>query len=298
MSNVKFSGIMPAVVTPVNEDGTLREESLRKILRWHLACGVDGFYVGGGTGEGPVLQLETRMKLAEVVADEVSGKGKVICHVGAIDLISARKLARHAREVGVDAISSVPPFFFGYGEKEITQYYTALAEESQLPLLMYASPLAGTKITCEMVDRLMDVPGMIGLKWTSYDYYEMNRIKNLREGDINVINGPDETLLCGLVMGADGGIGATYNVMPKLFVNIYRYFKEGNLEAARREQQKANRVIELLIQWNVFAGVKDILDMLGYECGAPTYPMKQFTDEERKAFRAELERLQFERDYL
>ncbi len=96
MSNVKFSGIMPAVVTPVNADGTLREESLRKILRWHLDSGVDGFYIGGGTGEGPVLQLETRMKLAEVVTDEVAGKGKVICHVGAIDLISAKKLARQA----------------------------------------------------------------------------------------------------------------------------------------------------------------------------------------------------------
>lgn len=298
MSNVKFSGIMPAVVTPVNEDGTLREQSLRKILRWHLDAGVDGFYIGGGTGEGPVLQLETRMKLAEVAADEVAGRGAVICHVGAVDLISARKLARQAREAGVDAISSVPPFFFGYGEKEITQYYTALAEASRLPLLMYASPLAGTKITCEMVGRLMDVPGMIGLKWTSYDYFEMSRIKHLRDGDINVINGPDETLLCGLAMGADGGIGATYNIMPKLFVNIYRFFKEGKLEAARAEQEKANRIIELLLKWNVFAGVKDILDMLGYECGETTYPLKRFTPEERAAFRAELEALQFERDYL
>ena len=81
-------------------------------------------------------------------------------------------------------------------------------------------------------------------------------------------------------------------------MNIYRFFKEGKLEAARAEQEKANRVIELLLKWNVFAGVKDILDMLGYECGETTYPLKRFTPEERAAFRAELAALQFERDYL
>lgn len=298
MNNVKFTGIMPALISPVNEDGSIRKDSLRRIIRWHLDAGCDGFYLCGGTGEGTVMQVKDRMNLAEIAAEEVNGKAKLICHVGAIDLKSAAELAAHAGKLKLDAISSVPPFFYGYGEKEINQYYTALAKAAGIPLLMYASPLAGTKITCDMVDRLMSIEGMIGLKWTSYDYFEMHRIKELKDGNINVINGPDETLICGLSMGADAGIGATYNVMPKLFVNIYRYFKEGNIKAAQEEQFKANHLIDILIKFGVINGVKDILDMLGYDCGYCTYPMKRFTADEQAAFRAELARISFEQEYL
>ncbi|NJD03762.1 MAG: N-acetylneuraminate lyase, partial [Ruminiclostridium sp.] len=165
-----------------------------------------------------VMKPEARMAMVEIAVDEVKGRGYVIDHVGAIDLRTAEQLARHASDTGVAAISSVPPFFYGYDEKEIIQYYQALSDSSDVPLLMYASPLSGVVINTEMVEKLMNIRNMIGLKWTSYDYYEMRRIKELNEGNINVINGPDETLLCGLVMGADGGIGATYNPMPKVFV--------------------------------------------------------------------------------
>jgi len=139
---------------------------------------------------------------------------------------------------------------------------------------------------------------MIGLKWTSYDYFTMHRIKELRSGNINVINGPDECLLCGLAMGADGGIGATYNVMPKLFSQIYCSFRAGDLDTARAAQYKANKLIEILLKFGVVCGIKDILTMLGYDCGYQVYPQKRFTDEERAAFRAELETIHYMQEYV
>ena len=208
------------------------------------------------------------------------------------------ELARHAGRIGLDAISSVPPFFFHYGEAEIADYYKALSDASGLPVLMYASPLSGVSITWDMVDRFMDIPNMIGLKWTSYDYFTMHRIKELRSGNINVINGPDECLLCGLAMGADGGIGATYNVMPKLFSQIYCSFRAGDLDTARAAQYKANKLIEILLKFGVVCGIKDILTMLGYDCGYQVYPQKRFTDEERAAFRAELETIHYMQEYV
>ena len=144
----------------------------------------------------------------------------------------------------------------------------------------------------------MDVPNMIGLKWTSYDYFTMHRIKELRGGNINVINGPDECLLCGLTMGADGGIGATYNVMPKVFSKIYDSYKAGDLAAAQEAQFKANKLIALLIKFGVVVGIKDILDMLGFDCGYQVYPQKRFKDEERAAFRAALKEINFEEEYI
>lgn len=267
MNNVKFSGVMSALVSCIDENENVKENTMRQLMNWHLKEGFSGFYLTGGTGEGPALQKETRKRIVEIAKDEVGDKCDLIVHVGAIDIRSAVELAKHAGEVGVDAISSVPPFFFKYGEKQITDYYKALSDASGLPVLMYASPLSGVNITWDMVDRLMDIPNMIGLKWTSPDYFTMHRIKELRGGNINVINGPDETLLCGLTMGADGGIGATYNVMPKLFTQIYDNFKAGNLEAARAVQFKVNKLIEVLIKFGVVCGVKDLLEMIGYDVG-------------------------------
>lgn len=297
-SNVKFTGVMSALVSCVDEDGKVYEQDMRRLMEWQLAAGLQGFYLCGGTGEGPVLQKETRMRIAEIAKDAVGDRAKLIAHVGAIDLKTAVELARHAGEIGLDAVSSVPPFFFHYGEKEIADYYRALADASGLPLLMYASPLSGIQITWDMVDRLMDIPGMIGLKWTSYDYFTMHRIRELRGGNINVINGPDECLLCGLTMGADGGIGATYNLMPKLFAEIYDNYRAGNLEAAQKAQFKANKLIEILLKFGVVTGIKDALRMIGYECGYQVYPQKRFSEEEQKAFRAALHAIHFEEEYI
>lgn len=297
-SNVKFKGIMSALVSCIDEQERVQEDSMRRLMRWHLQEGLSGFYLTGGTGEGPVLQKETRKRIVEIAADEAGGRCSLIAHVGAIDLTTAVELAKHAGEHGMDAISSVPPFFFGYGESQIRDYYQALADASGLPVLMYASPLSGVNITWDMVDRLMEIPGMIGLKWTNYDYFTMHRIKELRGGNINVINGPDESLLCGLTMGADGGIGATYNVMPKVFMEIYNSFCAGDLAAAQQAQYRANKLIALLLKFGVVCSVKDILQMLGYDCGCQVYPQKRFSQDEQAAFRAALKELNFTEAYL
>ena len=297
-NNVKFTGVMSALVSCIDENENVKEQSMRKIMNWHLKEGFSGFYLTGGTGEGPILQKETRKRIVEIAKDEMGDRGDLIVHVGAIDLRTATELAAHAAEVGADAISSVPPFFFKYGEAQIRDYYKALSDASGLPILMYASPLSGVNITWDMVDRLMDIPNMIGLKWTSYDYYNMHKIKELRGGNINVINGPDECLLCGLAMGADGGIGATYNIMPKVFTEIYNNFKAGNLAAAQEAQFKANKLIGVLGKVGAGCAIKDLLDMLGFDCGYQVYPQKRMTPEEQEVFRAAIKALNYEQEYV
>ena len=296
--NVMFKGVMSALVSCIDENENVKEDSMRRLMNWHLKEGFSGFYLTGGTGEGPLLQKETRKRIVEIAKDEAGDRCDLIAHVGAIDLKTAVELAKHAGEVGMDAISSVPPFFVHYGESQIADYYKALSDASGLPVLMYASPLAGVNITWDMVDRLMDIPNMIGLKWTNYDYFTMHRIKALRGGNINVINGPDECLLCGLSMGADGGIGATYNVMPKLFTRIYNSFQAGNLADAQEAQFKANRLIEVLLKFGVVVGIKDILEMIGYDCGYQVYPQKRFTAEEQAAFHAAMKEINYEEEYI
>ena len=270
MTNVLFSGILPALVTPLTERETINEDVARRLMRWHMDEGMDGFYICGATGEGPVVAPKERMRLAEIAREETRARDKkAIIHVGAIDLTTAKALARHAGEIGADAISSVPPFFFGYGEKEIAQYYTELAEAAGVPLIMYCSPLSGVNITYDMVSRFLNIPHAIGVKWTSYDYYTMHRIKELRGGDV-----------------------------PRMFRQIYDRFRARDIEGARQAQYKANRLIEVIIRFGVQASLKEMLGMLGYDCGFCVYPQKRLSDEERQGLRDALKAMHYEKEYL
>jgi len=297
-SNVLFSGIMPALVSCLDEAGNVNEKEMCRLMEYHLSSGSTGFYLCGGTGEGPVLQASTRKRIAEIAKSNFGDRCKLISHVGAIDLTTATDLAKHAKKIGLDGVSSVPPFFFKYGEKEIRQYYEAIAQAAELPVIMYASPLSGVNITVDMVDKFMDIPNMVGIKWTSYDYFSMHKIKELRNGNINVINGPDECLLCGLTMGADGGIGATYNLMPKTIVGIYDAYQAGDYKKAQELQFKANKLIDILIKFGVVCGIKDALAYVGYDCGYQVYPQKRFDEDEQKAFRKALDGIDFANEYF
>ena len=298
MGKVLFKGVIPALISPLDGNGDVKEETARNLIDWQLNAGVDGFYVCGATGEGVVMKPSSRKRLAEIAVEVTKGRGAVISHVGAVDLKTAADLAAHAAKVGAGAIASVPPFFYGYALPEIKDYYTAIAEASGLPTFVYASPLAGTLFTRDMIASIMEIDGVVGLKWTNPDYYGMSRIKQLNGGDINVFNGPDETLLCGLCMGADGGIGGTYNVMPKRFVALYKHFLAGDLNAARAEQAKVNKVIDLLLEFNVMAGVKEALEYVGFDTGHCVPPLKKFTDAERKIFRERLDAVNYKEEYI
>jgi hypothetical protein len=113
--------------------------------------------------------------------------------------------------------------------------------------------------------RLIEIDGIIGVKFTLTDFYSMRRIKELNGGDINVINGPDEMLICGLSMGADAGIGSTYNLMCAEYVKLRILFLAGDIEGARATQYKVNKVTEILIKYGVIRSVKYILAKLLYD---------------------------------
>ena len=106
-NRVLFGGIMSALVSCIDEEENVREDDMRRLMRWHLSEGFTGFYLTGGTGEGPVLQKETRKKIVEIAKDEIGDKGKLIVHVGAIDLRTAVELAEHAAKGGAVAFEQI-----------------------------------------------------------------------------------------------------------------------------------------------------------------------------------------------
>lgn len=298
MTNKQFRGIMPALITPIDDDGSIRETAARSLIESHIERGVSGFYICGSTGEGPVMSEASRMRMAEIVVDQVKGRVPVINHVGACDARSAVRLAKHAEEIGCDAISSVPPnFYYSHEENEIFNYYKALSDNCAKPLLVYATNMFKQADIVPMIDRLMSLDTVIGLKFTRFNYYEMHRIVELNGGDINVINGPDEMLICGLTMGADAGIGSTYNVMPGEYVKLFDSFRSGDLATAQAQQFKINHAIEILLRHSLFPALKHVLTVQGFDVGHPVFPAKRFTPDEEKALMKDLNAIRFFEDY-
>lgn len=279
---MKFEGILPALITPLQADETVNVAVLRKLVNDLLDKNVDGFYIGGATGEGLALKTEQRMVLAEQAIDAVAGRKPCIVQVAAANFGDAVALAKHAEAQGADGISATAPLFFHYDQQDVGNYYRALAGSVHIPLMIYYSPAANFPMDAAFAARMFEVDNITAIKWTSSNYYEMIKLKDMTHGEMNIMNGPDEMLLMGLSAGADGGIGSTYNIMPEMIKSVYTAFRSGNISAAQESQKKADRVIHEILRYKVIPAVKVVLEGMGYAVGNGTFPMTRYTPEEKQ----------------
>lgn len=270
MNNILFEGIYSATFSIYDKNLNVMKNSVDQLICYNKKNGVQGFYVGGNTGECTVLPNRTRMQMLECVKDNADDKA-IIAHIGAGHFDDTMELLRHANSVGVDAISSLPPSLTSYySPEEIIEYYKTLAKESKAPVLAYVTPV----LTCDTIwfaQKIMEIENVAGIKLTIPDYYLFEQIKHVNDGNINILNGPDECMLSGLCVGADGAIGTTYNLVPKTACAIYDNFKNGNIAEAKKYQQKLNRLIDVLLGNNL-ATWKSPLEMLGIDPGHTVFP--------------------------
>lgn len=285
---MKFEGVMPALITPLNPDESVNTDVLKKLVEYLLEKGADGFYVGGATGEGIALRAGERKVLAEHTVAAAAGRKPCIVHIASADFGEAVELAKHAESVGADGISAIPPLFFKYDEDDVFNYYKRLADSVHIPLMIYYNPAAGFDINAKFAARMFEVDNITAIKWTSSNYYQMMRLKDLTNGEMNIINGPDEMLLMGLNAGADGGIGTTYNFQMEIIQSVYTNFKSGNVEKAHQEQMRADRIIAALLQYITIPATKVVLEEMGFAVGNAAFPMKRYTQQEKAKIIADI----------
>ncbi len=277
----KLQGIYPALITPFDKQGAVNHQALRELVRLNLAKGVDGFYVGGSTAEAFMLSLEERKAILATVAEAAADRAAIIYHIGCIHTDHAAELGKFAATVGVDAISSVPPFYYKFSFQEIRDYYNDLIDQTGLPMIVYNIPaFSGVNFSIANIRELTANPRVIGIKHTSYDLFQLEQMKKI-DPRLTIFNGHDEVFLAGLAMGADGAIGSTYNFMAEKFVAINRLYAAGQIQAAQQLQIEANQVINLLIEVGVFQGIKYILSLMGIDCGECRKPFRQLNEAEQ-----------------
>lgn len=289
----KYRGIWPALVTPLTEDEQINTRVTRRLVDWLIACGIGGFYVCGGTGEGILLSVEARQAMAETVLEQVNGRVPVIVHVGATATADALALARHAARAGAQAVASIPPFYYDVGFKAIKEHYELIAGASSLPLYIYYIPTAtGVTVTAAQMWDLCQIPNVRGFKYTAFDLYLLEQILALADSSLNVFCGPDQLFAPMLTVGVDGAIGSTYNVLAQHYVKIYDAFCAGDIVEARRLQSSANRVIDVWTAYGLPA-VKEMLRMLDFDCGHCRRPFRRLSAAEVEQLRNDLEQVGF-----
>ena len=279
-------GILPAAVTPLDETGTFVPAVFEQLLHRLYGAGVHGIYVCGSTGEGMLQSRDQRQAIVETAVACTPRDRHVIVHVGAASLGDAVALASHAARAGAHAISSLPPTSAPFGFPEVFRYYRALAHASDLPLLVYYFPEMSQSIaTGDQLEAVCAIPNVCGVKFTDFDLYRMASVA--RPGR-SVFNGRDEVLAAGLLMGASGGIGTFYNVLPDLFVGIYNAALDGRWEEARATQARVNALIRVALRYPIFPAVKQILAWSGLDCGACLPPRAPLDADQQRALGSDL----------
>lgn len=290
---VNLRGVMAALLTPFDGQQKLDKESLRRLVRFNLRQGVDGLYVGGSTGEAFVQSGTERQEVLEIVAEEAKGKMTLIAHVGCVSTLESQQLARAAVGYGYDAVSAVTPFYYLFSFEEHCAHYQAIIESADgLPMVVYNIPaLSGVKLTLDQINTLVTLPGVGALKQTSGDLFQMEQIRRAHP-DLVLYNGYDEIFASGLLAGADGGIGSTYNIMGWRYQGMVAALKVGDVAKAQQLQCECNKVIDLLIKTGVFRGLKTVLHYMDVVsvplCRKPFAPVDEKFLPELKALAQQL----------
>ncbi len=281
----KYQGIIPAFYACYDENGAVSPEKVEAFTEHLIKKGVKGVYVGGSSGECIYQGVAERKLLLEHVMKAGKGKLTVIAHVACNNTADSMELAAHAESLGVDAIAAIPPIYFKLPEHAIAAYWNDISSAApNTDFVIYNIPqLAGVSLTMPLFKNMLKNERVVAVKNSSMPVQDIQMFKAEGGEDFVVFNGPDEQLISGLAMGADGGIGGTYGVMPEIYIKIFNLVKEGKYAEALKIQNAADEIIYAMCacHGNLYAVMKEIIKMReGLDLGGVRKPLPNLIPED------------------
>lgn len=272
MKITKFSGIYPAVITPFNASGEVAEPELRNYLD-RLVPEVDGLWLCGSYGSGPIMSSEQRRRVAEISSEIVGGRIPSVMHIGTPDTQTSIELARHSESVGMDAIAAVTPCYFRHSEASILSYYEAIVKSVKIPVFVYNNPkYSNFSVSGDLLSRLANL-GIQGVKDSSGDialFYEY--MAKVTARDFLFLIGSQTHLVPAMVGGAHGCVSGLSNAFPKFVKAIYQLCREDRFLEAGILQKQANTLRKLTGDGIPIPFYHAVLPMLGIDIGVPRLP--------------------------
>jgi 4-hydroxy-tetrahydrodipicolinate synthase len=262
----KLAGVLPALVSPLKEDGSADPPAIGRLVEHVLQGGVHGLLALGSTGETASLDETARRTVLKSVVEAARGRVPVLCGVAQSHLAAARAEVEAASALGADAVLVAPPFYYLIDQPTVLAFYRQLAEHCPLPILLYHIPQL-TKVQAEpaTVATLAREGTIAGIKDSSrdFEYFEAVRIATRAMPAFRMFTGSDTMLLASLAMGGAGTICGAANVAPQWVVHIYDAFLRGDLAEARSTQESLFQLV-MAVRGGVFPGaIKAALQLQG-----------------------------------
>lgn len=278
-------GAYAAMFTPYDAKGRVDPEKIAQIMDYGYANGLNGFYLTGTTGEWWLLSTEERMQVYAAAAKANRGRGKLIAHVGANRTDDSVALAKYAADVGIDWVSSIAPQLYRTTFEAAMFHYRVVSEATDLPFMVYSM---GSALVPERDIRFFDLKNVKGMKYTGRDYYAAQALKRDLDARKETIwfAGCDEQLLCALALGNvfSGGIGTTYNIIPRHFARICDLAEKNDFRAAAKLQDEANQVVRLMIESDNWSHRKAMMKLVGIDVGPCRAPFERLSPAKERAF--------------
>lgn len=285
---MKIEGIIPAIVTPMFEDGTINVPELRNQIRRHIKAGADAVFCLGTNGEAYILDKEEKHKIIEIFVEEAKGKVPVYAGTGCVGTKDTIELSQKAQDLGVDALSVISPYFAAISQNELFEHYSAIAQSTDLPIVLYNMPArTGNNIDYITVEKLTKkYSNIAGIKDSSGNFDNILRyIESTDKDKFSVLSGNDSLILWTLMAGGNGGITAVANILPEIMVSIYKYWKDGDFEKAKEAQDSIRPIRDCFRFGNPNSIIKKATNLIGQPvgpCRKPFHLVSQQAEEEIK----------------
>jgi len=295
----KIKGLIAAPFTPMDKDGSIKESIIRDYYKFLKANGVVGAFLNGSTGEGVSLSVEERKLTASLWTNEAkqdSNPLKLINLVGGTSYQQGIQLALHSQEVGMDAIAVMAPFYFKPNcAEQLAEFVMKIgAAVPDMPVYFYHIPVL-TGVDVPMIDLIKalhgKMPNFAGVKYTHEDLMDFLSCLHFADGQYDMLWGRDENLLAALAIGAEGGVGSTFNYATPLYLKLIDDYKKGDIVSARQLQQQSIDMIRLLGKYGGIGTGKAFMKYVGIECGQFRLPIKPMDNSAYNEFVNDIEAL-------
>lgn len=289
----QFKGVVPPLVTPIDENEHLDETGLRNLIDYVIKGGVHGVFVLGSTGEFYGLDYEEKVRAVDVTMEQVNGRVPVYVGASAITTKECIKLTKMAKQKGADAVTVLTPMFVTPTENELYDHFKAIAAAEDIPNILYNNPdRTGINMSANLVEKLADIENIVGAKDTSGDMsLTAEYIRRTRGKNFNVMAGKDTLILATLVYGGTGCVAGTANVLPALVVEIYDKYMAGDLAGALDAQYRLTLFRNAYSLGSFPVVPKDALNLIGINVGHPIRPIQHMSAANQEKMREILVKL-------
>ena len=285
----KMKGVVPPMVTPFKENGDLDTEGLKTLVSY-LTNEVDGLFITGSYGGGPLMTTEERKKVAEIAVETTQGKIPVIPMVGSTSNRESVELAKHAQSVGVNAIAAVGPFYFTHKKDDLICFYKDLIDAVDIPVYLYNNPsFQGYEIGLDVIKELKNI-GLAGIKDATFNiltHATYHRV--LKDESFDIALGTEAMWLSARALGCKAFIPGLANAFPEINKKMYEEGMRYDIEACRATQFEVNQLRDVMyLARSTQLAIYAMLEIRGIIKAYPRAPFVPATEEEKKAIKKAL----------